>query len=364
MKHQTSVLTGNLLLFYVVLVVYVSLSPFSGWQRSEDGLFDYLWQPWPRYLTRFDVAVNVIAYFPLGFLLYAFTSRLLARGSATIFSIVLGIGLSLALETSQTLMPERIASNIDFAANTAGCLSGVLMSAWFSRYTALESALISIRNTFFLPGASVEVGLALLVVWLFSQLNPSIPFLGAGLVADAVIEPGLEPDKQLHAPLALGIAFNLCGVGLLITSLARQRLIALVATQALFATAFCLKLFAAEILLKPQVASEWHSEETLAGLAIGSLLLLMLSLLPLRLRTYVAAVVILAGAMLTKLAGTYGAIHQMLRLFSWPYGQLLNFAGLTLYLNEIWPLLALIFLFVYLIKQRASAPTAMLHDRV
>ena len=51
------------------------------------------------------------------------------------------------------------------------------------------------------------------------------------------------------------------------------------------------------------------------------------------------------------------ALREVLRLFDWPYGQLLQFTGLTLYLNEVWPLAALIFLFAYWWRQR-SAETA------
>ena len=119
--------------------------------------------------------------------------------------------------------------------------------------------------------------------------------------------------------------------------------------------AFFLKLFAAHALLRPQVAAHWHSEETLTGLAIGVGVLVPLSFLRLDRRIYIAAIFILAGGMLSKMAGSYPSLSEVLRLFDWPYGQLLHFTGLTLYLNEIWPLMATIFLFWYGWRQRQGA---------
>ena len=153
-------------------------------------------------------------------------------------------------------------------------------------------------------------------------------------------------------PFALGTALNFCGVGLLVTTLLRVRSHALVFVQVLTGVAFCLKLVAANTLLRPEISAQWHSDETLTGLAIGFVALLPLSFLQLNLRIYLAAVLILAGGMLSKMAGNYVALSDVLRLFDWPYGQLLQFTGLTLYLNEIWPLVALIFLFWYWLRQQ------------
>jgi VanZ family protein len=358
------VLAGNLLLFYIALVVYVSLSPFSGWETPVESAVAFLWKPWPRYVTRFDVAINAAAYVPLGLLCFAFLAQYVSRGWAAVMSVALGAALSFAMETSQAFLPERIASNLDLVANASGCAAGVLLSLWLSRYTRLDAVLINARHKWFLSGAGVEIGMALLVVWLFSQLNPSVPFLGAGTVHEEAQVIFTDYGEPSEAPFALGTALNLCGVGMLVGTLARERLTGLAITQALVALAFCLKVLAAEILLKPAVIAEWRSHDTLIGLAAGSLLLLGLSAVPARWRTHVAAIVILAGAIMTKLAGHYGSTTEVLRLFAWSHGQLLNFAGLTLYLNEIWPILTLLFLIALLIRQRHAAPASAVADRV
>jgi hypothetical protein len=54
---------------YVVLVVYASLYPFRPWRELAASPFTFLWEPWPRHYTATDVALNVMGYLPLGFLI-------------------------------------------------------------------------------------------------------------------------------------------------------------------------------------------------------------------------------------------------------------------------------------------------------
>ena len=53
----------------IVLIVYASLYPFGEWRDQGLSPFSCLWSPLPRYWTGFDVAANLLGYFPLGFLL-------------------------------------------------------------------------------------------------------------------------------------------------------------------------------------------------------------------------------------------------------------------------------------------------------
>ena len=60
-----------MLLVYVFLVAYASLFPLEGWRNVGLSPFAYLSAPWPRYVTSFDVVVNVAGYIPYGFLAIA-----------------------------------------------------------------------------------------------------------------------------------------------------------------------------------------------------------------------------------------------------------------------------------------------------
>src|SRR5260221_13472063 len=63
------------LIVYVLVIVYASLSPFIGWRAAESfTLFS-----WPRYITTFDVALNVLAYAPLGGLIAPLLRRHMGR---------------------------------------------------------------------------------------------------------------------------------------------------------------------------------------------------------------------------------------------------------------------------------------------
>lgn len=360
-ESRSSGLTGYLIAFYVVLIAYVSLTPFSGWHTPETAPWTFLWQGWPKYFTRFDLAINFIAYLPLGLLLYAYCAPLSSSGRAVAVSIVSGMLLSLTMEILQGFLHDRIASNLDFFLNGAGCATGALLSAWLGRHTTLDARISRWRRELFLPGLKIDIGLALLCVWLVSQLNPSIPFFGAGVVTDAPPSYGDGYDAQpvSEIPFALGTALNFCGLGLFVTTLMHSRSHALAAVPVLTGIAFCLKLFAAQVLLRPQVAAHWQSGETLTGLAIGVVALMPLSFVRLNLRIYLSAVLLLAGGMLSKMAGSYTSLREVLRLFDWPYGQLLHFTGLTLTLNEIWPLMALIYLFWYWWRQRSRQTTGL-----
>ena len=52
----------------MLLVAYASLYPLSGWRDVGLSPFAYLSAPWPRYVTVFDIVVNVVGYLPFGFL--------------------------------------------------------------------------------------------------------------------------------------------------------------------------------------------------------------------------------------------------------------------------------------------------------
>jgi hypothetical protein len=65
---RVSPLARILFLVYVLLVVYASLYPFEGWRIVGVSPFAYLSAPWPRYVTAFDVVVNLLGYVPYGFL--------------------------------------------------------------------------------------------------------------------------------------------------------------------------------------------------------------------------------------------------------------------------------------------------------
>ena len=102
---------------YLLLIVYVSLSPFTGWLAPEQGALNFLMAPWPRYITAFDLIANVLAYMPLGVLLFDLVRRRTGWAFAVCAASLGGGLLSFTMETLQAYLPMRIASRVDLITN-------------------------------------------------------------------------------------------------------------------------------------------------------------------------------------------------------------------------------------------------------
>ena len=118
-----------LFLAYTLLIAYASLSPFAGWRAPAGDVLHFL-TVWPRYITRHDVFINILAYIPFG-LLAALTLYRRRKHGTTIIPIVIatatGAALSLSMETLQVLIPGRVAELPDLLTNTAGSLMGAIL---------------------------------------------------------------------------------------------------------------------------------------------------------------------------------------------------------------------------------------------
>ena len=109
-----------------MVILYASLQPFAGWRMPPDEVLGFLTAPWPRYITASDIALNVVAYLPLGAMLYFALCPPLAPAVACALATLLAAALSLALESAQMFLPLRIASNVDLMSNSAGAAAGAL----------------------------------------------------------------------------------------------------------------------------------------------------------------------------------------------------------------------------------------------
>src|SRR4051812_13211618 len=157
---------------YILLVVYASLYPFTGWRNQEIPPWEFLFAGWPRYWTGFDVAANVVGYIPLGFLL---ALSFLRRGNVRLFAshpnlaaigvaAVTGTLLSLCMEGLQNFLPSRVASNVDFGLNVLGTLIGAALAAGLEVAGVLDHW-SRLRERWFIPQA--RGALVLLALWPF-----------------------------------------------------------------------------------------------------------------------------------------------------------------------------------------------------
>ncbi|HKB60559.1 MAG TPA: VanZ family protein, partial [Gallionellaceae bacterium] len=225
-KHDPAVSTSArryVVAGYVLLIVYASLSPFTGWRDQGFTFADVLTAPLSLTYNAMDAWVNVVAYIPFG-MLAALTllPRLRARWSISV-TLAAGMALSAAMEFLQMYLPTRTSSNLDILTNSAGTLAGALLALriaptpWFAGLTDWRRARIR-------RGPGADFGLALVALWMFVQVNPSLPMLGNIFISETARAPfqppAAEPFNWLGASAA---ALNLLMLGCLYLTLLRRR---------------------------------------------------------------------------------------------------------------------------------------------
>ena len=118
-EHRASPFSRSCLVAYLVLIVYASWYPFSGWQINNLAAISDVVKQWPRYWSIFDVAMNIVGYIPLGLLIvFALYPRFL-RAWAIVFATVLGILISMSMEGVQYFLPHRVTSILDLITNAS-----------------------------------------------------------------------------------------------------------------------------------------------------------------------------------------------------------------------------------------------------
>ena len=332
---------------WALLIAYASLYPFVPLRLpSGDAVAAFFTRP--KFITEFDVAINVIAYFPLGTLACLYFRQSGGTAKAILKATATGAALSFAMELCQLFIPNRIASFFDVLANTGGALWGALVFAE-PFHSIVTRPLGELRERLVIPGAWGDAGLVLLMLWLIAQLNPALPFFGAGNI---VGNP--EAGTQLALLQWSAVAMSICGFGLFVSALLKADEGALRFTLVLLSVALWLKFMAASFMLQPHFAEEWLSVGRVVGLVAGVIALIALRRLPRAGRIYLALILVLAGALFAKIFGAYSAAEELVKLFRWPYGQLGSFATLTRFVHELWPLMALIFLIGLFFQVRRS----------
>jgi VanZ family protein len=349
------------LIAYVLVLVYACLNPFFGW-RTPEVLSVFTW---PKYITAFDVILNLLAYIPLGALAAAmwrfsarrrFLSRTVPRyvdWQAWLISVTFASALSLVLELLQAWLPHRVSSPLDWMTNTLGAIIGAT-AVLLPPGRALLARIERWRHRHFAYGSETEWGMLLLALWFFAQMNPAIPFFEAGTVVSAGLgEEVPHPyDPLFLLPQAVTIGFNVCGFALLVSLLLHPAKRAWMNVILVIALGFLVKISMAAMMLRAPQLIAWIGPGTVIGMSSGLLLFMLFARMAFRWRAFFATLLVFAGGLMAKISGVYGPATETLRLFDWPYGQLVNFASLTRWVHEVWPLIALIFLAIVFVKHR------------
>lgn len=340
-SHLTLYLTSG----YVLLIVYASLYPLAGWRDGGGNPLAFLDAAWPRYYTGFDLATNTLAYLPFGFFCTAALRHRLKPFLASLTAVLLGAGLSLALEVLQNFLPSRVPSNLDLACNTAGALLGGLFALRFGVRALDHGRLAQWRRRTMVDAHGVDLGVLLIAAWLITQLSPETLLFGSGNLRRMLELPAVQPflaERFIGLEAAIAAA-GLTAVGLIATMLLRRN--ARLLTGGLLLCAALIKTLSYALLMGPGAALAWITPGNGIGLAAGLVLCWAASFLVLPLRRAIAALALLFATVMVNIAPENPYLQNMLHI--WNPGQFLNFNGLTRLLSSLWPFLALPWLMIY-----------------
>jgi VanZ family protein len=332
---------------YALLLLYAGLAPWAGWRDVGVSAFAYLAAPLPRYITGFDLVVNVAAYAPLGALaMLALHPRL--RGAAAVAAATLaGLLLSGFVEAVQTFLPTRVSSNVDLVTNTAGTLVGALAVMPFSAALIDRGRLVAWRHRWYEADAT-GVLLALLL-WPAAQIYPEPMLFGNGNLRGA-LEPVLTalgghwwefaPERFGPAEFVLAEAFVVAAAvlaaGLALGSVAKRNAPRYLLIAGTVATALAAKSLANAVQFGPVRLLAWFTPGAFGGLALGALSLAAAIAGP-RVWQRRLAWVALAALLVTVNIVPDNPYH-LAQLQVWRQGRLLNFNELANWISTLWPL--------------------------
>lgn len=354
------------LVAYLVLIVYASWFPFSGWQINNLSALTDVLQQWPRYWGGFDAGVNIVGYIPLGILL-VFSLYPKLRGVGVVCTTALLGGLiSLGMECVQYFLPSRVTSLLDVLTNFSGATIGALLGVRLSP-TVLEKGRLRLLQKQWLRNESSRQ-LVVLGLWPLAQIYPQAYLFGLGQllpILSAWTEDILEIDIDLGELLRQGIdlsaeefllsetlitACGCTGAILLCLSLFNRHAPKFALSITLLAMAFSVKSLASALMFQPEHAFIWLTPGAQGGLLISAIMLYGFSYAPHQAQRRLAVLLLLLSLCIVNLIPTNPYFAATLQ--SWSQGKFLNFYGAAQFLTVMWPFIAL----RYLIFSRPTQP--------
>jgi len=346
------------LLMYAFLITYASLYPFSNWSDIGLPLWAFLVMPMPHYWTGFDVAANVIGYLPFG-MLVVFALYPAMRGlAATIVAIFAGMLLSGALEAIQTLLPNRVSSNLDFLTNLAGTVIGAFLGALLTHAFLEQSRLLQLRREWFVADAGR--GLIVAGLWPLAQIYPQGYLFGHGQLMPVFsnwLSDWLETPVDLVAILTSDLhlsvqeywlaetlitAFGMIGALLMWSVLLRKQAPKPMLLILFIVIALATKVMANALLFAPANAFAWLTPGAKGGLVIGTMMVGGLVYAPPAAQRRLAALCLILAFIAINLVPANP--YFVATLQAWTQGKFLNFNGAAHFLSVFWPFFALWFL--------------------
>jgi VanZ family protein len=348
------------LLAWLLLIVYASWYPFTGWRSSGLPLLSFLNLTPQRYWTGFDVMVNIVGYMPLGVLLVLSLYPRVRGAWAVLLAALAGVLVSGTMEAVQNYLPSRVPSNLDFFTNAAGCLAGALLGALWAGTLLDHSRLYRVRKRWFAPHASQ--GLVLLALWPLAQIYPQGYLFGHGQVLPIISEwlsDWLDTNIDLVAMLRPGAAMSVeqywlsetiitaCGMTgavLALMCLLRRGAPRYSLMLAMLGAALLVKTLASSLFFRPDNALVWVTPGAEGGFLIGLIMLAGLAFAPQVAQRRLAIVTLVLSLIVVNTIPVNPYFVSTLQ--GWVQGKFLNFNGAAQFLSLLWPFFALWFLLI------------------
>jgi VanZ family protein len=348
-------LAGFVALAYTLVILFASLQPFSGWRAPPAEVLGFL-AAWPRYITAGDVILNIVAYLPLGAMLFAALRPPLTAAVALVVATLLAALLSLGLESAQMFLPTRIASNLDLLANSAGAGIGALSAWMLTRPAFANNPLAAIRRDVVRTDAFGDCGLIMVGAWILIQFHQAPLVFGGGDWREMLRFTPLfahTPQTYILAESAIA-ALATTAIGLLISLLLQPQRPAAPAIVLTLALALTAKSIAAATLARAAYWLQWLTPGVGSGIAGGLVLFAILARLARTARALSAVFCLVAGVFIVN--GTPENPYQAAPAFmlSPQPTHLLNFSNIVRVLSQAWPLVAVIFLLALARRERAA----------
>lgn len=358
-SSQSSSFARVSLLIYLLLIIYASWYPFSGWRDVGLTPWAFLSAPLPHYWTVFDVWTNVLGYMPLGLLTVLVLPRKISLVWTVILVTVAGILFSGVMEAVQTYLPTRVSSNLDLLTNSIGAMLGSILGAIFRYRFGPESKLLLLRERWFNREASH--GMVMVALWPVAQLAPLNHLFGFGQVTSMLsswlsdwfeqpidLAAWMTNDVQLSAEQywmteSIITACGLIAAGLMLLILLRKGAPKVALTLFLIWVTLSVKAFASALLFTPENVLVWLTPGALTGLLVGAVILVALGFTPQRLQRWVAALALIISLVVVNVIPDNPYFVETLQ--TWSLGKFLNFNGAAQFLALLWPFFTLWFLF-------------------
>jgi VanZ family protein len=356
--RQGSPVARAALLAYLLLIVYASWFPFTGWRSNGLSPFAFVNLQPQRYWTGFDVMVNIVGYMPLGVLLVLSLYPLVRGMWAVLAAAVGGVLVSGIMEVVQNYLPSRVPSNLDLFTNAGGCLAGALLGAYFSSMLLDHSRLYMMRRRWFAAHASQ--GLVLVALWPLAQIYPQNYLFGNGQILPVLSEwlsdwlstdidlvtllrgDGSMSVEQYWLSETIITACGMSGAALTLLCLMRRGAPRMSLMLVLLAAGLVFKTLASSLFFAPDNALVWVTPGAEGGFLIGLIMLAGLAFAPQVAQRRLAVVSIVLALIVVNTIPANPYFVSTIQ--AWQQGKFLNFNGAAQFLCLAWPFLALWFL--------------------